>query len=587
MDKELLNKLNQLENRIKQLEATKQDNVKAFGRSYNQVGSSNSDFIIKTKGQVKIQWGQKFIDLLKDGKINVNSDFIFKAKQVGSKNGIYVLEDGTVWLQMSGVDPIPIVNNEVGSTYVSFLGEQESTSEQKRQALVNIGFIYPTLGSVDSSSLQNGVIYIESEQKLYMVHNGTLSEFKISIPNPFTEQFVIAKSDDKKGALYIQGKGSGNSLAFDQAWFYCNEQHLVQESEIPLLITIAGKEVLEISDSKVVSNVTMEGDTFQSKGASSTNGFRLYILGEKSVLEVDKIIVRDQDESDIVPLYPEYWLWSNNIISEYSVQTDEDSGTPSENLEYTQIEFELTQASKFKVGDILVVYKKDSPDISDEEGEENPEVIQYMPLKLTVTELTGDTSIQVESSEGLTKDDLDTFIGKFIFLVQREGGNPLRIQENTIDSVEYTDDSETVKARIGSVKDLQLEVTSGNTTSKDSELVEDADMYGENAIFGLAKYLSNTTIPENDDSSTLASTEWVRRIVQSSIPSGAIIAYNGGQTPPTGWAICDGNNGTPNLLNKFIISGTTQQDHSIDVGVPTEEDKVTLPGYSLVFIMKL
>ena len=45
-----------------------------FGRTYDHIGSTDSDFIIKTRGQVKIQWGKVFIDLIKDGKINVNSD---------------------------------------------------------------------------------------------------------------------------------------------------------------------------------------------------------------------------------------------------------------------------------------------------------------------------------------------------------------------------------------------------------------------------------------------------------------------------------------------------------------------------------
>lgn len=76
-----------------------------FGRSYSQIGNSDSDFLIKTKGQVKIQWGNKFIDLIKDGKINVDSSFIFKVKskdKVGVKDGIYLTDDGMVYLQIGG-----------------------------------------------------------------------------------------------------------------------------------------------------------------------------------------------------------------------------------------------------------------------------------------------------------------------------------------------------------------------------------------------------------------------------------------------------------------------------------------------------
>ena len=55
-----------------------------FGRSYSQVGNTDSDFLIKTKGQVKVHWGSKFIDIIKDGKINVDSNFIFSVKSVVS-----------------------------------------------------------------------------------------------------------------------------------------------------------------------------------------------------------------------------------------------------------------------------------------------------------------------------------------------------------------------------------------------------------------------------------------------------------------------------------------------------------------------
>lgn len=38
------------------------------------------------------------------------------------------------------------------------------------------------------------------------------------------------------------------------------------------------------------------------------------------------------------------------------------------------------------------------------------------------------------------------------------------------------------------------------------------------------------------------------------IPSGTIVMWSGNQNSiPTGWALCDGNNGTPDLRDKFIV----------------------------------
>lgn len=51
---------------------------KLFGRMYETVGSSSSDLLLKSKGSVKIQWGNKFIDLIKDGDINYPKNSIQK-----------------------------------------------------------------------------------------------------------------------------------------------------------------------------------------------------------------------------------------------------------------------------------------------------------------------------------------------------------------------------------------------------------------------------------------------------------------------------------------------------------------------------
>ena len=45
--------------------------------------------------------------------------------------------------------------------------------------------------------------------------------------------------------------------------------------------------------------------------------------------------------------------------------------------------------------------------------------------------------------------------------------------------------------------------------------------------------------------------------LQDAMPVGSIIMYNGkAEEIPSGWAICDGTNGTPNLLDRFILAST-------------------------------
>ena len=58
------------------------------------------------------------------------------------------------------------------------------------------------------------------------------------------------------------------------------------------------------------------------------------------------------------------------------------------------------------------------------------------------------------------------------------------------------------------------------------------------------------------------------------VPINGIIMYSGLQADiPANWAICDGNNGTPNLVNKFVVAAA-----SFDVG--TEEWRTAVDGTS-------
>jgi hypothetical protein len=59
-----------------------------------------------------------------------------------------------------------------------------------------------------------------------------------------------------------------------------------------------------------------------------------------------------------------------------------------------------------------------------------------------------------------------------------------------------------------------------------------------------------TTQAVTNKSTDFATTEFVHNI----LPAGTIIMWHGSvATIPTGWRLCDGSNGTPNLRNKFIV----------------------------------
>ena len=71
---------------------------------------------------------------------------------------------------------------------------------------------------------------------------------------------------------------------------------------------------------------------------------------------------------------------------------------------------------------------------------------------------------------------------------------------------------------------------------------------------GSVRYNSTGKTLEVNNGGTSAN--WVPLLTSSgAVPSGVIVMWSGSYASiPAGWALCDGTNGTPNLLDKFILS---------------------------------
>ena len=96
---------------------------------------------------------------------------------------------------------------------------------------------------------------------------------------------------------------------------------------------------------------------------------------------------------------------------------------------------------------------------------------------------------------------------------------------------------------------------------KDMQAGSDADNFvvgGNLSVTGTTTLTGTTAAPTpgtTDDSTKIATTAFVRDIV----PAGVIVMWSGSiASIPTGWLICDGTNGTPDLRNRFIVgAGST------------------------------
>lgn len=553
---------------------------KLFGRAYDSIGSTSSDFLIKTKGQVKVQWGNKFIDIIKNGKLNCNSDILKKVSnkdQIGEDGIYYIEQDGSVILVING-QQISLFG-EIGNMYVSYLGKQETTGEQKYQALTNIGFLYKTMEEASQAGLQGGIVYIEDSQKLYIALNGQLIEYQVAFPNPIKQQVVIQKSDSNEGALVIKGTGKENSLVVGDIYIYTkdNTSYIDAPNSINIRITENDQIIIKdnitmkpdvIFDSKVIS------DNIQSKSATSQYGFRLYMQNGESFLEVDNIIERSKKEdSNLVVAYPIYWAVSNNAVTQFDL--DLDAG---------EVNITTTQECTYQIGDIVVIYLVYQVDSESEYAQYNV-VPLYIQIEGSEVELFSGTILNFgEVSDFM--DDATDLKDSIIYLVSSASKPIIRIGESNIDLHQPKNYSEIsnldlINTRIGNIKALNKEFTlSQDGKEKKVKPREDISIgiYSEALVSNKSeqfnaslfapifkggpdndiypRYDENFEIPIEDDTKTIVTSEWVKKWLRLICPPGTIVQWSGSSVPE-GWALCDGSNGTPNLIDKFIKGGTS------------------------------
>lgn len=284
---------------------------KLFGRTYSTVGNSDSDFIIKTRGQVKVQWGKKFIDIIKDGKLNVDVTLIKEVSSIDSitSDGIYMLEgSNTVVVRINGVTVSLVSDNS--DNYVSFIRPQLTTDEQKKQAQRNIGLRYSTIQEAITDSAYNGILFIDSDKKLYIAEDGVYTEYLSDISNPYNKQILIKKTIKREGegigALVVNGNGEDNSLVIGSQLqglqVYKEDSNAVVKG-VGTMIEIYSDDshLIELASTGVTFKTrtaiedTLVGDMIQSTNSSSISGYRLYYdeYSEESTLEVDNLITRN------------------------------------------------------------------------------------------------------------------------------------------------------------------------------------------------------------------------------------------------------------------------------------------------------
>lgn len=623
-----------------------------FGKNYQEAGSSSSPLLLRSNGEIKLQWGNKFIDLIKNGKINSEAkDYIFTVDTSDEikANGIYlVTEDSSIWINVEGTKT---KLSDTDTTYVSFLTEQETTPEQKQQALTNLGLIYENIDALNKANLVTGLAYVVETNKLYLIQNKVVSEYQVTSTLPTSGKF----EDLTISNLTIKNDTINSSQ---------------------LILTINNIPYLQLNDN-VLCSVPFLVDKLQSINYNyNKSGFALYQDNGKSVLDIDSINWRNI-ESELPKNQKDYIKYTTlgeyNIVTQVSEKgRNEETGESSYELTlkypntfvegYLNADLETTYNIYLLTPDLqdgkskYFILDKAFPDggqltINFEEGGSqtysNQETDNYTypsnksiksayfsidgyyidigtkirhsvnPEELKIVSLSNDSITVIPVHQDLGVDlvkatQFKIYQARVPQFIQGEGFLALRKWDSVNNKYVY-------HTIIGTYKESEFGI-SDDTSDKSGFYSDDVKVTGislSGAKFsGQLPSFTETkpdTIANNQFPTMEIVNEKIKKAVddagdtnislisKNSLPKGSIIMFNSAENIPDKWQICDGTNGTPNLIDKFIKAGTTLKEESIELTKYTnstetpgettpeqsEDNKYKLDAYSLIFIMKM
>lgn len=287
---------------------------KFFGRTYSSAGDTSADFLIKTRGDVKVQVGHSFVSLVRGGKIDVDQEIVKQAssKESITSDGIYITDDGSVYIKKG--DTLISAVDGTNSTYVSY-NKQEIKNEQQQIAQNNIGLVFDTLEKAKAQVLK-GFVYITEEEKFYTVNNGEFTELKFEFPNPYPRMLEIANQEDTTNyALKLSGDKNGICFGEEDVTI-TYEDNLKFNAISWYTFLVNDKRLLEIKNRETRIYNDFVVDSIKSSNYSESKGFGLFNKNGQSYLYVDNAIIRnDKTKSANLPKqYLSSVNWKNNVV---------------------------------------------------------------------------------------------------------------------------------------------------------------------------------------------------------------------------------------------------------------------------------
>lgn len=430
---------------------------KILGKPYLMVGSADTDIILNGKGNVKVRFGNAFLDLISNGKISKTDgndksiNIVQNKSDIGTADGWYFVEsEDAIYFQINGVlYPVLSKRDDVENSedYLAINYNQDLTLEQIRTAQRNLKVI---INNQDNTAiLPIDFVYFNSDDKVhYYNDNGTLVELYLSLNSGgiVKDKVTINLENNFHGPRDFNVIGSNGMQIKNQNDYL---DIIVNNSGVTLDTNTSGikfnsKEGVTYINGNYISigypptynyNFEVDGNMYIKDEAVLNSGiisdyfiegmvgYRLANINSEWTLEVDNLIVRNSakgpfgdsssKEKDFITrgLNTNYFFEPQGIVSSISeiVPDEEESGGETEEVIPIKYEISINGIYNIKIGDYLY-FEKYSYGYNVEIPEDSEEEIDVSTL-IPTTKIISKGRIKIEELEWIYDEDTFTISG--------------------------------------------------------------------------------------------------------------------------------------------------------------------------------
>ncbi len=552
-----------------------EENLNIFGKNQGEIGSLDKNLVLRTKGRVYIRYGRKYIDLLdSQGNLNVKVPKVLSkitSKDEIKSNGFYLL-DGNLYAYVDG-ETFQITGTE--GSFISYAIQQKLTSEQIDIAQRNIGLKFDSINEA-VRSVQEGIVFIGSDS--YYINNGTYTKLGLSglLETLNNSNLPPYPEYDNQCIAYLNGQ-----------WTYA--PFITQQD-----LTNLKQEIIREIDDGEGDEDNLDTNTFDPVEYSKVYSIKEGQIVNSTIQELKTVPTFNQSTNDIA------------IIS-FNV---------TEVLNHTQVTQDGETLVALKAGNqgILTLNLKVTGDETLSFITESGSSLSIETKDGYV--FTGNGNLPTTAEEILAGEKMSYLIINNVYYILEEGLSLdnkniyIKAEQSNKEKfkLDYTNSKISIEENYPNPTQINQHVVLGNIKSfsvyKDRA---DQGLYSDNPVFVGSEFKGTDVFKEyprytaalntllcdnhsnvangNNFDNVIPTIKWVKQnssapdlsnyytknqtysktevdnLISSvtpgggdSMPVGSIIMFGKPQDQiPSGWHICDGTNGTPDLTDKFIV----------------------------------